>query len=96
SKRLNPSSITTVTADVFGINKDALKGKKRKREVLIPRQVSMYLIRDLTDLPLEEIGDFFDRDHSTVVNAIKRIKSLMEQDTAFKRQVEEIKRSLDS
>lgn len=96
SRRLNPASITSVTAEIFGVNKDALKGKKRKREILIPRQVAMYLIRELTDLPLEEVGDFFSRDHSTVVNAVKRVNVLLEQDPAFKRRVEEIKRSLEN
>lgn len=96
SRRLNPASITSVTADVFGVNKEALKGKKRKREILVPRQVAMFLIRDLTELPLEEIGDYFGRDHSTVVNSIKRVKILMDQDASFKRQVEEVKRSLDN
>ena len=96
SRRLNPASITSVTADVFGVNKEALKGKKRKREILVPRQVAMFLIRDLTNLPLEEIGEYFDRDHSTVVNSIKRVNTLMDQDPSFKRQVEEVKRSLDN
>ncbi len=96
SRRLNPASITSVTADVFGVNKEALKGKKRKREILVPRQVAMFLIRDMTNLPLEEIGDYFGRDHSTVVNSIKRVKILMDQDVSFKRQVEEVKRSLDN
>jgi len=96
SRRLNPASITSVTADVFGVNKDALKGKKRKREILVPRQVAMFLIRDMTNLPLEEIGEYFDRDHSTVVNSIKRVKILLDQDASFKRQVEEVKRSLDN
>ena len=96
SRRLNPASITAVTADVFGVNKEALKGKKRKREILVPRQVAMFLIREMTELPLEEIGDFFERDHSTVVNAIKRVNTLMEQDPSFCRQVEEVKRSLEN
>jgi chromosomal replication initiator protein len=96
SRRLNPASITAVTADVFGVNKEALKGKKRKREILVPRQVAMFLIREMTELPLEEIGDYFERDHSTVVNAIKRVNTLMEQDPSFSRQVEEVKRSLEN
>lgn len=96
SRRLNPSAITSFTADSFSVNPEALKGKKRKREILIPRQVAMFLIRDLTDLPLEEVGEFFGRDHSTVVNAIKRVKSMMEQDSSFKRKVEDIKRSLNN
>jgi len=94
SRRLNPGTITSSVGDSFSVNPDALKGKMRKREILVPRQVSMYLIRDLTDLPLEEIGYFFGRDHSPVLNAIKRVKGLMEKDSTFKRKVLDIRDSL--
>lgn len=94
ARRMNPSTITSAVAATFEINPEFLKGKKRKREILIPRQVAMYLIRDLTDLPLEEVGSFFDRDHSTVLNAIKKISSMMETDSAFRRNVLDIRESL--
>ncbi len=55
ARRLNPSTITSAVAASFEINPEFLKGKKRKREILIPRQVAMYLIRDLTDLPLRRL-----------------------------------------
>ncbi|MCK5786016.1 MAG: chromosomal replication initiator protein DnaA [Candidatus Sabulitectum sp.] len=94
SRRLNASSITSAVAESFSVNPGALKGKKRKRDILVPRQVSMLLIRELTDLSLEEIGDFFERDHSTVLNAIKRIKLMMEDSGSFKRNILDIKNSL--
>ncbi len=94
SRRLNPSSITSTVGDFFGVNPNALKGKKRKREILVPRQISMFLIRDLTDLSLEEIGDFFERDHSTVLNAIKRVNSMMSDNSLFKRKILDIRESL--
>ncbi|MCD4707791.1 MAG: chromosomal replication initiator protein DnaA [Candidatus Sabulitectum sp.] len=94
SRRLNPSSITSIVGEYFGINPNALKGKKRKREILIPRQVSMFLLRDLTNLSLEEIGDFFDRDHSTVLNAIKRVNCMISEDSFFKRKILDIRESL--
>lgn len=94
SRRLNPSSITSAVGEYFGINPNALKGKKRKREILVPRQVSMFLLRDLTNLSLEEIGNYFDRDHSTVLNAIKRINSLISEDSFFKRKILDIRESL--
>lgn len=94
SRRLNPSSITSTVGEYFGINPNALKGKQRKREILIPRQVSMFLLRDLTNLSLEEIGSFFGRDHSTVLNAIKRVNSMMSDDSFFKRKILDIRESL--
>lgn len=94
SRRLNPGSITSEVADSFSVNPNSLKGKMRKREILIPRQVAMFLIRDLTELPLEEIGYFFGRDHSTVLNAIKRVKELMAEDASFRRKVSDIREEL--
>lgn len=94
SRRLNPSSITSVVGEFFGVNPNTLKGKKRKREILIPRQVSMFLLRDLTSLSLEEIGDYFDRDHSTVLNAIKRVNAMISEDPFFNRKIIDIKESL--
>lgn len=94
SRRLNPTTITSTVGDFFNTNPELLKGKKRKREILVPRQVSMFLIRDLTELPLEEIGFFFGRDHSTVLNAIKRVKAMMESDSAFRRKVLDIRDDL--
>ncbi|MEA3265717.1 MAG: helix-turn-helix domain-containing protein, partial [Candidatus Fermentibacteria bacterium] len=67
---------------------------QRKREILVPRQVSMYLMRDLTNLSLEEIGSFFGRDHSTVLNAIKRINRMMGDDAFFKRKIIDLRESL--
>ncbi len=94
SRRLNPASITSSVAEFFGVNPNTLKGKQRKREILVPRQISMYLMRDLTTLSLEEIGSFFGRDHSTVLNAIKRINSMMGNDAFFKRKIIDLRESL--
>jgi chromosomal replication initiator protein len=94
-RRLSPASITAVVAEQFSVSPARLRGKLRKREVLVPRQVSMYLIRELTDASLSDIGGFFDgRDHSTVLNSIERIKRLFEEDAALKRKVAEIRKKL--
>lgn len=94
SKRLNPTTITSAVADFFNINPNSLKGKKRNREILVPRQIAIFLIRELTDKSLEEIGDFFERDHSTVLNSIKRVKTLIEENSAIKRNILDIRENL--
>ncbi len=91
---MNPSSITSTVGEFFGVNPNSLKGKQRKREILVPRQVSMFLMRELTSLSLEEIGSFFGRDHSTVLNAIKRINSMMSKDSILKRKILDIREGL--
>lgn len=94
-KRLTPLSIISHVSEYFSISPSQLKGKLRKREVLIPRQISMYLIRELTDSSLAEIGSFFDgRDHSTVLNSIERINQLCKEEPSLKRKLNEIKNRL--
>ncbi len=94
-KRLTPASIISQVSEYFSVSPSQLKGKLRKREVLIPRQISMYLIRELTDTSLAEIGGYFDgRDHSTVLNSIERINRLCEEEPSLKRKLSEIKNRL--
>ena len=97
SKRLTAGSIASHVSEEFGVSPSQLKGKQRKREVLIPRQVAMFLMRELTSLSLNEIGAFFSgRDHSTVLNSINRIQQLSSEDSVLNRKIGEIRRELTS
>jgi chromosomal replication initiator protein len=97
SRRLTPGTITSAVAEVFDISPGQLKGKQRKRNILVPRQVAISLIRELTSMSLKDIGAFFSgRDHSTVLNSIERIQELRESDHELDRKIEEIKRKLVS
>jgi chromosomal replication initiator protein len=95
TRHLNPGTITGAVAEAFSINPALIRGKQRKREILIPRQISMLLIRELTDTPLTEIGRFFTgRDHSTVLNAIARIRELIADNPSLKRKVQDIRENI--
>jgi chromosomal replication initiator protein len=97
SRRLTPGTITSAVAEVFDISPGQLKGKQRKRNILVPRQVAISLIRELTSMSLKDIGAFFSgRDHSTVLNSIERIRELRESDPELDRRIEDIKRKLVS
>ncbi|NOQ21232.1 MAG: chromosomal replication initiator protein DnaA [Candidatus Aegiribacteria sp.] len=97
TRRLTPGNIASIVAEGFDVSPSQLKGKQRKRSVLVPRQVAMSLIRELTSMSLMEIGSFFSgRDHSTVLNSIDRIKDLKEKDPELERKIEEIRRKLVS
>ena len=97
TRRLSPGNITSIVAEFFDVSPTQLKGKQRKKNILVPRQVSMSLIRELTSLPLKDIGLFFSgRDHSTVLNSIDRIEQLREKDPELDRKITEIKRRLVS
>jgi len=79
--RLTPERIVTTVAERFGIKSDVLCGKRRTRSVALPRQVAMYLTRQLTELSLVEVGRLFGgRDHTTVIYACERVSTQMAED----------------
>ena len=66
-----------MTADYFLCHDRHLKGPSRKSEIVMPRQIAMYLCRELTDLSLPKIGEEFNRDHSTVMYAERKVRETM-------------------
>ncbi len=74
-KNITIPLIIRITALHFGISEDDIKAKKRSREIAFPRQIAMFLSRELTDNSLPGIGkEFGGKDHSTVVHACNKIK----------------------
>lgn len=68
--------VQQVVANNYNLKIDELKGKKRTQTVVFPRQVAMYLVRELTDYSLPKIGEEFGgKDHSTVIHAYEKIKN---------------------
>lgn len=82
--RIRPTSIAAIqqaVAEFFGIRVEEMKAKKRTKGVAFPRQVAMYLCRELTDASLPRIGEEFGgRDHTTVMHACDRVKTVLLQD----------------
>ena len=69
-----------------------MTGKRRSRDIALPRQVSMYLIRELTPLSTTAIGRVFSgRDHSTVMHSCDKIAEMMRTDISFRKTVDELK-----
>jgi chromosomal replication initiator protein len=87
--------IQKTVAEYFKVNLDAMKGKIKKREIVVPRQVAMYFCKRYTQLTLALIGENFGgRDHSTVIHALEMVEDLMKTDVNFKVSVEEIGKKL--
>jgi chromosomal replication initiator protein len=79
-----PERILNTVAEDFGIKADALIGRRRTQSIVLPRQVAMYLLRQLTELSLVEIGSLFGgRDHTTVMYACGRVGERVAQDSSF-------------
>ncbi len=74
-KEITPSLIINVVAEHFGVSIEDIVSKKRNKEIVIPRQVYMYLCRELTDVSLDNIGNNIGgKDHTTVMHGIEKIK----------------------
>lgn len=83
--------IQKTVADFFKVELDNIKGKIKKREFVIPRQVAMYFCKRYTQLTLSLIGENFGgRDHSTVIHALESVEDMMKADPNFKLSVEEL------
>ena len=71
-------------AERFAVPTDALSGKRRTRKIAQPRQIAMYLMRQLTDLSLVDIGRYFGgRDHTTVIYACAKVSEQAATDNVF-------------
>ena len=87
--------IKEVTAKYFNITVEDMNSKKRTRAISLPRQVAMYITRDITDLSLPRIGDEFGgRDHSTVIHGCQKITEEMENNTDFKNLILRVEREI--
>lgn len=79
----------------FKVSVEELKGKNRQKEIVVPRQVAMYLAKSFTDLSLKSIGYHFGgRDHSTVIHAVQTVHDMLETDRDIQNAVIELKREL--
>lgn len=81
TKPISIDDIQKIVANHFNINENLLRDKTRKQEVVIPRHIAMYLVKELTNHSLKTTGlHFGGRDHTTVIHAINTVNVLMEQD----------------
>ncbi|MCK4585470.1 chromosomal replication initiator protein DnaA [candidate division WOR-3 bacterium] len=95
--QINLKNILKTVADFFDVSEESLVGKRRTASVVLPRQVGMYILRELTSLSLKEIGSKFGgRDHTTVLHAYDKIGTLIKEDREFSNNIDKIIRKLTS
>jgi chromosomal replication initiator protein len=96
NKRATPERITTLVCDRFSVSEDDMFSKKRSHDISYPRQISMYLLRELTDLSLSAIGKFFGgRDHTTVLHAYRTISKEMADNNELRVMLADIRNQLN-
>ena len=95
SEKTNISKVQKVVADFFQISADDLKGKKRSASVAFPRQIAMFLSRDVLNESFQRIGlEFGGRDHSTVMTSCRKIENDIKSTKSIKDTVDKIKKNL--
>ncbi len=93
--RLNIEGIQKRVADHYQIRHSDMTSKRRPNAIAFPRQIAMYLCRQLTRHSLQEIGEAFGgRDHGTVIHAVKTVENMMEQDDSVRGSVDFLKTQL--
>jgi len=95
NKEITVEYIQNLVAEHFKLPVEKLAGKTRKRQVVVARQLSMYLAKNLTDKSLKAIGENFGgRDHSTVIYSVNTVQDLLDTDVVFKDTVSELERKI--
>lgn len=91
TKLITIDFIQRCVVEEFGISLQDLKTKRRNKQVVFPRQIAMYLSRELTELSLPEIGELFGgKDHTTVLHSYKKIKENINNSPELKERVEKV------
>ena len=93
---VTPERIVDCVCKYFSISKDDIVGKKKNKEIVEPRQIAMYLIYEMLDLPLMNIGDIFGgRDHTTVIHAKTKIDQMYKENNRIKVCVNDLKNMIN-
>ena len=96
TREITPELIIEVVSDHFNVPAAELKGKKRNAEIVLPRQIVMYLCRKMTDTPLKTIGLILGgKDHASVIHGVKKIEHDVKTDEALNNTVNIIKKKLN-
>jgi chromosomal replication initiator protein len=90
--RVTPEQIRERVADRFGVSVENLVSKRRNKPITVPRQVAMYLIKTMLDIPYTEIGSLFGgRDHSTVIHSVNKVEAEMASRPEFRERIETLR-----
>ena len=95
-KEITPSLIINVVAEHFGVKSDEITSKKRNAEYVQPRQVVMYLCRELTDTSFTNIGKLLGKkDHTTIIHGVKKIEEEIHMNEDLRNKIETIKKKIN-
>ena len=93
-KRITCELIQQAVAEYYGVSVQDIVGQKRKREIALPRQVAIYLTREMTEMSLPRIGDSFKRDHSTIMHSCDKIAEMVKTSSEMANTIDDLKKSI--
>lgn len=88
AKKVTPEYIIEACAKFYGVKKEDIYSEKRTKNIVLARQVSIYIIKEVTNYSFPKIGAIFGKDHATAIYAIKKVNELMEKDISAKINIE--------
>lgn len=95
-KEITPSLIIHIVSEHFGVSAEDITSKKRNSEFVQPRQIVMYLCRELTDIPYTSIGKLLGKkDHTTIIHGVKKIEEDLRNNEELKNKIEIIKKKIN-
>ena len=95
-REITPQLVIEVVTEHFNISLDQMISKNRSNEIARPRQIAMYLCKNMTDIPLDSIGQLLGgRDHSTIIHGIKKIADEYESNENTRNLIETIKKKIN-
>ena len=91
----SPDLIISEVSQFYQLDSEAIKGKGQTKNTSSARNVAIYLIRNMTDLSLQEIGDIFGKHYTTVINSIQRVEKLLKEDPNLGEIIRDLKSSIN-
>jgi len=92
---IQPDEVVRKVAETFGVSMERMLGRERSRDVALPRQIAMYLLREEANISLPQIGNALGgRDHTTIMYGCDKIADLLERDDRLRRQVIQLREQL--
>jgi chromosomal replication initiator protein len=95
-KEITPTLIINTVAEHYGVSPDDITSKRRNSEFVLPRQVVMYLCRNMLDISLSNIGKLLNKkDHTTIIHGIKKIEEDLPVNEDLRAKIEIIKKKIN-
>ena len=91
----SPDVIVEETAKFYDLDPKTIMGQSRKADIVLARQVSMYIIRSITNLSLPEVGKFFGQHHTTVMHSVEKIEKTLSTNGELKEVIRDIKANVN-